>query len=485
MFIVILIAHSVLGQLTTDQALETHDRLTTKIEPAVALLNDIRTANKELYLLVANKVIDHKNSSTSNRIKQIIEVDLPYFISNMVLLKKSLEPTDPRNKNIDTVAGYASKSILLIEEINSLLLTSKDYEDPIKIDMTTDLLNNRLSVFSTEIDNGISFLLRKYKQELENKVAELSNELQSNSRFFLLTSLLFIGFGVVITYRNTRAIVKPINALMNSVRSIQEGNYENKVSIKGNDEFSMLGTAFNQMSESLKSSFDQINTKNKELEQFVYIASHDLQEPLRTVNSFTDLLEKDYKDKLDETAAIYINFISQASHRMSLLVKGLLDYSRIGGNKELTKVKCNEMLDALKDDLSTLISTENATLEVGILPELGVYKIEFRLLFQNLINNAIKFHKPGIPPIVKITAAEEKDFWKFKISDNGIGIKENQKDKIFGMFQRLNTQKEFAGTGIGLAHCVKIIEMHGGTITVESEFGRGSTFCITISKKLI
>lgn len=484
MFIFILIVHSALGQIITKKAADTQVQLTTKIEPAVELLNDIKSANKELYLQVANKVVDSKNRTTYNRIKQIIEVDLPYYISNMVLLKKSLEPSDPRNMHIDSVADYSTKSIEKIEEINALLLTAKDYSNSAKVARATDLLNNHLQVYSMQIDNGISFLRIRYKQELQNNVSELSNTLQSNSRFLLITSILFIGFGVVITYRNTRAIVKPINALMSSVRSIKQGNYDNKVSIKGNDEFSVLGTAFNQMSESLKSSFNQIQTKNKELEQFVYIASHDLQEPLRTVNSFTELLEKDYRDKLDDRASTYIQFISQASQRMSLLVKGLLDYSRIGGNKELSKVDCNEMLENLKDDLSTLITKENAILEIDILPEIVVFKTEFRLLFQNLINNAIKFHKPNIPPIIKISSEEERDLWKFKISDNGIGIKENQREKIFGMFQRLNNQKEFAGTGIGLAHCVKIVKMHGGTIKVESQFDHGSTFYITISKKI-
>ena len=484
MLICILLLHTVLGQMTTRQATETHNTLTRKIAPAVKLLSDIRMDNIALFSLVANKVVDSNNGATSDRIKQIIEVDLPNYITNMVVLKQSLEPADPRNKNIDSIADYALKSIVIIEKINNLLLTSKDYEDPVKIEMITDMLNNRLSVFSTEIDNRISFLQINYNKEMENNFSELSNALQSNSRIFLWTSLLFICFGLIITYRYTRAIVKPIHALLDSVRNIQAGNYENRVSIKGIDELSMLGNAFNEMSISLQKSLDQIKFKNKELEQCVYIASHDLQEPLRTINSFTELLVKDYKDKLDVTATTYIQFISQASTRMSLLVKGLLDYGLIGGNKELTIVNCNKMLAGLADDISTIIAAKKVRLEVGILPEIIAYETELRLLFQNIINNAIKFHRPDVAPIIKIKAEEQIDSWRFTIMDNGIGIQEKHRQKIFAMFHRLNTQKQYAGTGIGLAHCAKIIDMHQGTIKVDSEMGKGSTFYITISKNI-
>lgn len=484
-FICILIVHTILGQLTKIKATETHNILTKKISPAVKLCNDIKMNNKDLFLLVSNKVADSKNDATSNRINKIIEDELPYHISHLKLLKQNLQPADTRNRNIDAIADYSSKSIVLIEKINTLLLTSKDYKDEIKLNKATDILNNSLSQLLTEVDNRVSLLQIKYNKELEDNFYELSSALLRNSRVFLLTSLIFICFGLFITYRNINAIVKPINTLLDSVKRIQEGNYDHRVSIKGIDEFSLLGTAFNQMSESLKTSFDQINAKNKELEQFVYIASHDLQEPLRTVNSFTNLLEKDYKDNLDQNAAIYIQFISQASTRMSLLVKGLLDYSRIGGNKELTLIDCNELIDSLAVDLAALISAENAQLEVGELPKIYAYKTDIRLLFQNLINNAIKFHRPHVTPVIKIKAEELDDFWKFSICDNGIGIEEDNLKKIFAMFQRLHSTKKYAGTGIGLAHCSKIIEMHKGTFTVDSEIGNGSTFYITISKHLM
>lgn len=484
MFICILIIHTVLGNLTTKQATKSHNSLTRKIAPAVKILNEFRMENKELFLLVENKVYNYKNTKASNRVQQIIEVDLPYYILNLEKLKGSIETSDPRNSSIDSVIKYSNKSIGLIKKVNSLLVTPKDYEDTAKMGMITNMQNNQLSVFSSEIDNRLSFLQIEYNKELENNFSELSKTLKNNSQFFLWTSILFICFGLIITYKNTLAIVKPIKLLLNNIKDIESGNYENRVAVKGIDELSMLGNAFNKMSDSLQASFDQIKSKNKELEQFVYIASHDLQEPLRTITSFTELFVKGYSSKLDEHAITYIKFISQASTRMSLLVRGLLDYSCIGGNKELTLVNCNDLFKDLKTDLSHLILDTNAKIDVENLPEIRAYKTEIRLLFQNIVNNAIKFRRPNISPIIKVKVKEHSNFWKFMISDNGIGIKENKIDTIFKMFHRLNDQSDFEGTGIGLAHCSKVIELHKGTISVDSKLNQGSTFTITISKNL-
>ncbi len=483
-FICILLLHTIVGQLATKQAVQSHDTLTKKTGPAVRLLSAIRMENKELFLLVENRILDGKNRETLNRVKQIVEVDFPYYISNLVSLKKSLQASDSRAENIDSIAMYASKSIALIKQVNSSLLTSKDYEDKVKMEMILDIQKNELSVFSKEIDNRLSFLQIQYNKELVTNISNLSNTLDSNSRFFLWASIFFIFFGLLITYKNIISIVRPIKELLHNVNSIKTGNYQNRIEVKGKDELSMLGREFNKMSDSLHESFEKIKLKNKELEQFVYIASHDLQEPLRTVNSFTDLLTKEYKDTFDDKALTCINFISQASTRMSLLIRGLLDHSCIGGNKELSKVNCNDMVKSLEVDLSTLISENKAQLDIGTLPEVEVYQTEFRLLFQNLINNAIKFRKPNLAPVVKIKAKEYSNFWKFIISDNGIGIPKNKKDKIFGMFCRLNSDKDFEGTGIGLAHCLKIIELHNGSIKVDSEINKGSTFSIKISKNL-
>ncbi|GLB49176.1 sensor histidine kinase [Neptunitalea lumnitzerae] len=227
----------------------------------------------------------------------------------------------------------------------------------------------------------------------------------------------------------------------------------------------------------------EIEIKNKELEQYTYIASHDLQEPIRTVINFVELLNSEYEEKLDENAKLYMSFISEASHRMSNLVKGLLDFTRIGNTKQLVTVNCNKLVESLLQDLEVKISESKAEIIVGDLPEIKAYEPELISLFLNLITNAIKFRKNDVTPKIKITSKLEKDGWHFSVKDNGIGIKERYLSKIFVMFQRLHSRSEFDGTGIGLAYCKKIVDLHNGRIWVESEFGNGSNFFFSLGAK--
>lgn len=222
--------------------------------------------------------------------------------------------------------------------------------------------------------------------------------------------------------------------------------------------------------------------KNEELEQFAYIASHDLQEPLRTTSSFVALLEKETRENPQGRSALYMDHITQSVDRMRTLITGLLEYSRIGKEKQKELTDCNELLAALIADLDTLIRENDARITVRPLPRLGVYPLELKQLFQNLITNALKFRKKETSPEIEIDATEEKSCWKFSVKDNGIGIDPQFFTKIFIIFQRLHSKKEFPGSGIGLAHCKKIAELHKGNIWVESTPGEGSTFYITVSK---
>ena len=192
------------------------------------------------------------------------------------------------------------------------------------------------------------------------------------------------------------------------------------------------------------------------------------------------IFEEKYKGRLDEHADKFLHYIKEASKRMSALVKGLMDYSRIGKSKALAKVNCNDVLAEVQADLATKIQETQTIIHANTLPTIKGYKTELRLLFQNLIENAIKFHKPNSHPEITIAAEKIKREWTISFSDNGIGIADNHKDRIFTIFQRLHNKEEYEGTGIGLAHCQKIVDLHGGKIWVESEVGKGSTFYITI-----
>ena len=222
---------------------------------------------------------------------------------------------------------------------------------------------------------------------------------------------------------------------------------------------------------------------SKETEQFTYIASHDLQEPLRTLINFTRILKEDYAVKLDEDGNKYIEFIHNSATRMRELVKGLMEYSLLGKERELTIVDCNSIVGEVLSDMGNYIKESHAIITVDKLPILTGYATELRLLFQNLINNAIKFQKKEVCPEIKISAGSHQKEWIFNIQDNGIGIQEKFKEKIFIIFKRLHRRDEYEGAGIGLSHCKKIIELHGGRIWVKSTPGAGSTFIFTIPKR--
>jgi signal transduction histidine kinase/ligand-binding sensor domain-containing protein len=225
---------------------------------------------------------------------------------------------------------------------------------------------------------------------------------------------------------------------------------------------------------------DELHLKNKELEQFAYVASHDLQEPLRTTTGFINLLQKQYKGKIDEKADLYLHYISDASERMKVLIKDLLDFSRIGTKVALKKIDCNIMLRDMLTDISAAIKDSNTKVEYAALPVIYGYPTEVKLLFQNLVLNAIKFRKTDVAPQIKITVEKKNDHYQFAISDNGIGIEEKYFNRIFDIFQRLHTRDEYSGSGIGLAHCKKIVELHHGKIWVESIPGEGSIFYFTL-----
>ncbi len=230
----------------------------------------------------------------------------------------------------------------------------------------------------------------------------------------------------------------------------------------------------------LKKHVKQLEFQNKELEQFGYIASHDLQEPLRTVSNYVDLLSREYQGKIDGTADRYLQYVSDASGRMRELIKALLYYSRIGREKKLKEVDCSKIMEEVICDLDAAIKEAGATVSYNTLPVLYAYPTEIKSLFLNLISNSIKFRKSDAQVKIKVEARLEKNYWKFSFHDNAIGIQERFHKKIFVIFQRLHAAKAYAGTGIGLAHCKKIVELHGGEIWLDSEFGHGSTFYFTI-----
>jgi PAS domain S-box-containing protein len=232
--------------------------------------------------------------------------------------------------------------------------------------------------------------------------------------------------------------------------------------------------------ERLKKTLEDLARSNKELEQFAYVASHDLQEPLRMVSSYTQLLERRYKDKLDADADEFIAYAVDGANRMQRLIQDLLVYSQVSSRgKPLTPTDCNAVLGTVRINLSVAIEENNAMVTHDELPIVMADETQLVQVFQNLIGNAIKFHSEE-PPHIHVSAEKNKKEWIFSVRDNAKGIDPQYHDRIFVIFQRLQGKGEYPGTGIGLAICKRIIERHGGRIWVESELGKGSTFYFTI-----
>lgn len=225
----------------------------------------------------------------------------------------------------------------------------------------------------------------------------------------------------------------------------------------------------------------ELERSNHELEQFAYLASHDLQEPLRMVISFTQLLAQRYQGKLDNEADRIIGFAVDGAKRMEELIRDLLAYSRVTIKaKPFESVNCEEFLELSINNIQILIEETNTHIHKNPLPTLLADRSQLVQVFQNLLTNAIKYRSDK-PPEIEVGAEAQKDCWVFYVKDNGIGIDSRHFKRIFAIFQRLHTRQEYPGTGIGLAICQKIIDRHGGKIWVESELGQGTTFYFTIA----
>jgi light-regulated signal transduction histidine kinase (bacteriophytochrome) len=278
-------------------------------------------------------------------------------------------------------------------------------------------------------------------------------------------------------------------ALNDGIRREFEYNYANNTYHITLAPFSQAGyinlyardiTELKKAEKLLELRLEELAHSNEELEQFAYISSHDLQEPLRMITSYLQLLQRRYQGNLDDKADKYIHFAVDGATRMQNLINDLLEFSRVAkSTRELETVNSEFILHQVQSNLKIMIKENNATVSHDPLPDVLIDPTQMIQLFQNLIANGIKFHGDD-PPKIHITAEKKEIEWLFSVQDNGIGIDPHYSERIFEIFKRLHTREKYYGTGIGLAICKRIVERHGGRIWVESELGQGSTFYFTL-----
>ncbi|MGW3345093.1 sensor histidine kinase [Nonomuraea rubra] len=317
---------------------------------------------------------------------------------------------------------------------------------------------------------------------------ELAAQLDRLNAALIVVFALLLALGVGLVAMVRYAVLKPIDQLTAQVRTVAGGDFDHDLHVDRPAELAELSSHIDSMRARIVSAWrvatdqaEELRRSNGELEQFAYVASHDLQEPLRKVASFTQMLEQRYGPQLDERARQYIHYAVDGAKRMQLLINDLLDFSRVGRvTGEKGEVDSGALLERALENLSATLEDAEATVTHDELPRINGNELQLTQLFQNLIENAVKFRSEE-PPRVHIGVRRDGDRWEFSCSDNGIGVEHKYADRIFLIFQRLHPRDVYPGTGIGLALCRKIVEYHGGQLWLDGDSdGHGATFRWTI-----
>ncbi len=387
-------------------------------------------------------------------------------------------------------------------EIEEIAAAARDWERNYADETVTELSSNPggpRSVAQVEAGRArfdrFRAAVTRLNEQLGPARAEAREALYDNANvvwFWVLFTGVVILLSLALVARTLRReMVIPLQTLAGRVRAVARGDYDREVTSGGAAEVAELAEDVEAMRArivaelaALQAAEADLRRSNQELEQFAYVASHDLQEPLRKVASFCQLLQQRYGGELDARADQYIGFAVDGAQRMQDLINDLLAFSRVGrmGQPPIA-VDCAALVEGVRADLGRVIEESGAEIVVdGELPTVMGDATLLRVVFQNLIGNAIKFRRSEAAPRAELSAVREGACWKFRVSDNGIGIDAEYAERIFVIFQRLHTRSQYEGTGIGLAMCRKIVEYHGGRMWLDTDIpaGEGSTFYFTL-----
>lgn len=317
-----------------------------------------------------------------------------------------------------------------------------------------------------------------------------TGEIQALAGKYLLAGMIIILFctaaAYVITSRLQKSISVPVHLLTEAAEKVsREKNYSLRAAKTNNDELGTLVDRFNEMLEEIQKREEALLRSNRDLEQFAYVASHDLQEPLRMIINYAELMSVKVKEEIkDEESRMYFDFIMEGARRSQQLISDLLEFSRLRSEGHVREINFEEVLANALSNLKYSIEETGARITHGPLPVLSVDPLKFAQVFQNLIANAIKFRGKETPHI-HIEAKHRDQEWFFSVKDNGIGIDPAFQERIFVIFKRLHSREVYPGTGIGLAICKRIVDQAGGRIWVESELEKGASFYFTVPDRII
>jgi|GEM_PF-7071495 len=361
----------------------------------------------------------------------------------------------------------------------------------VNLSLKLDAITQENILFTQQLNTAIFSLVNQVRNSVEKSSYQLYETVSHSEKLLYAIAFVALVISLIISwffvYKN---IVMKLSYLSNVTKRFSKNDFNFNINTDGESELKDIAIALDSLREySLKRIYLykklakqslELKQSNEDLSQFAYIASHDLQEPLRMVGSYVQLLKKRYAGEIDDNADQYINYAVEGCVRMQELIEGLLEYSRVESSKEdMQNIDTHALLDDVMQDLSVQIYESSAEIICkDLLPVLGVPS-QIRIVFSNLISNALKYCEKEVP-VINIDAKILNDKVQFSVQDNGIGIKNEYREKIFIIFKRLHSRAEYSGTGIGLSICKKIIERHGGKISLESTLGVGSTFTFTL-----
>jgi signal transduction histidine kinase len=355
-----------------------------------------------------------------------------------------------------------------------------------QVDHTDDVAE----ALAREADAGLS----QAQKELSEKIGEAERRAMAS---FAIGSILACFAAALLGMLTTRSITEPLARLDAGARALARGDFHHRVDLSGDNEFANLGNVFNHTARELAHVFKRLNTANVALQEsnqalqranedlnvFAFSASHDLQEPLRNISLYSQMLQRRYRGKLDPQCDEYIAYLVDGAARMSELIRDLLAYIQASNihSQGVSAIPAALAVEKALAALKTAALASSAVVDYGELPDVAVEPVHLQQLFQNLISNAIKYRSEK-PPVIYISAADTGQYWEFSVKDNGLGIDPQYNRQIFKPFKRLHGRASHPGTGIGLAICEKIVDRYGGRIWINSEPGKGSDFRFTLPK---